>query len=276
MAIDLTRTIAEFHNEAFAKYPDRPAYSCLGQTLTYADIDRLSGQFASFLQNTLNMQPGDHLGIQLPNILQYPVVAIGALRAGLILVNANPLYTERELRHQLNDAKVEVLVCAKNLATVASTVAPDTQLRTVITTGMGDLHEGAARDAINQSTGANDTAYSFDHEIDLLDALEAGQAQPYEYMPRKLEDIAILQYTGGTTGLSKGAMLLHSNIACNWQQSVNLSAELSSPDGDTVAIPLPLYHIYALSYGILQGISTGSHNIFDPQPAGFKLHCRGI
>ena len=266
MAIDLTRTIAEFQQEAFAKFADRPAFSCLDKTLTFADVDRLSSQFASYLQNQLNLKPGDRLGIQLPNILQYPVVAMGAIKAGLVIVNSNPLYTERELKHQLTDAEVTVLVCVTNLASVAAKVAPETQLQTVITTGIGDLHDEAARDFINEMTNADAPAYSFANEVSLLDALAAGAEQPHELVIRDLEDVAALQYTGGTTGLSKGAVLLQRNVARNWQQVRECTPELWSPGGDTIVVPLPLYHIYAFGTCLVAGLCTGSHSVLIPNP----------
>ncbi|MFT7681843.1 MAG: long-chain acyl-CoA synthetase, partial [Moritella dasanensis] len=227
--------IADLIQDTCEEYANRPAYTCLGKTLTFKEIDDLSAAFASYLQNHTDLKPGDKIAIQLPSITQFPIVAYGATRAGLVLVNTNPLYTPREMLHQFNNSEATALVILSDLLPVAEKVLPDTNIKTVITTHAADLLAPQAQGSTQLDT------------ISLLDAIALGEQAPYLPVSCDADDLAILQYTGGTTGLSKGAMLSHRNVLSNTIQTKHrLTNEITQ--GEEILIsPLPLYHIYAFN-----------------------------
>ena len=258
-------------DHAFERYRHQPAYTCAGQTLTYADIDRLSYRFACYLQNDLGLQPGDRLALQLPNILQYPVALYGALRAGLVVVNANPLYTPREIQHQLKDSGAKVLVLLSNIASNAASVIENTDVEHVIVTDFADLHPAPKRWMINFAVRYIKKMvprFHFPKQIDFRKALSCeGELTP---VARGCDDILALQYTGGTTGVSKGAMLSHGNLASNVWQAISHLPQAFEPGKHTFAACLPLYHIYALNLHALGAFCTGQHNILIPNPRDLK------
>lgn len=246
--------IADLIQDTCEEYANKPAYTCLGKTLTFKEIDQLSAAFASYLQNHTDLKPGDKIAIQLPSITQFPIVAYGATRAGLVLVNTNPLYTPREMLHQFNNSEATALVILSDLLPVAEKVLPDTNIKTVITTHAADLL--APQD---QGSTQLDT-------ISLLDAIALGKHNPYVPVACHIDDLAVLQYTGGTTGLSKGAMLSHRNVLSNTIQTKNRLANEIAEGEEILISPLPLYHIYAFNITLLLYFSTGAHTVLIPNP----------
>ena len=267
--LDIDRSILDVFTAATAKYSDRPAFTCVGHTLTIGDIDRLSGNFASYLQNKTNLKPGDRIAVQLPNVLQYPVVVFGALRAGLVVVNTNPLYTKRELKHQLNDSGAKALVVLANIADTASGVIEETGVEQVIVSEIADLHPPLKRVLINSVAKYIKKMvpeFSFKNRVDFRDAMAAGAAQSHQDVQRSPEDIAVLQYTGGTTGVAKGAMLTNRNLVANMEQ-VREALGDSMKEGEEVYVsPLPLYHIYAFTIHCMCLFTTGNHSVLIPNP----------
>ena len=233
MSITQFQNAIELLDHAFLTYKDMPAYTCLGATLSFREVDELSAQFASYLQRHTNLKPGDRIAIQLPNILQYPIVLYGALRAGLIIVNTNPLYTSREIAHQLNDSGAKVLVVLANVAAEAAEIVDQTQVEQVLVTELGDLMPWPKRSLVNfvvKHVKKMVPAFSFRHQVAFRDALALGTSLPYEKVSVQNDDLIALQYTGGTTGVAKGAMLSHNNICSNIFQTLQhlhpiLSAE---------------------------------------------------
>ena len=267
--MDIDRSILDVFTAASAKYADRPAFTCLGHTLTIGDIDRLSGNFASYLQNNTNLKPGDRIAVQLPNVLQYPVVVFGALRAGLIVVNTNPLYTQRELKHQLNDSGAKALVVLANIADTASSVVAETSVEQVIVSEIADLHPPVKRLLINSVAKYIKKMvpeFSFANRVDFRSAMSTGAAQPHQDVQRAPEDVAVLQYTGGTTGVAKGAMLTNRNLVANMEQVREAMGDSMKEGEEFYIAPLPLYHIYAFTIHCMALFSTGNHSELIPNP----------
>lgn len=269
MDTNKSSTIPDVFLQAFKQYQDRPAFTCLGKTLTYGDIDRYSAQFARYLQNHTNLKPGDRVAVQLPNLLQYPVAMFGILRAGMILVNTNPLYTERELEHQMNDSGAKMLVVMSNVASAASAVLKNTSVEQVIVTDAGDLHGFPMGPIINfvaRHIKKMVPPFSFPNQVAFNQALKLGASGELKPVAVTPEDIAVLQYTGGTTGVAKGTMLTHSNIVANMRQ-VDERIGGSNVNGQEIYVaPLPLYHIYAFTIHCMMLVYTGNHNILIPNP----------
>ena len=247
---DRYRSIPELVANALGKYADKPAYHNFGYSMSYAELDRHGRDFAAFLQSLPGMKKGERVAIMSPNLLQYPVALIGILRAGMTVVNVNPLYTPRELEHQLKDSGAKAIVIVENFASTLQQVLAKTPIEHVITTQLGDLLPLPKRWIVNfvvKTVKKMVPDWRIDGAITLRAALARGagaQLQPVSLAP---EDIAFLQYTGGTTGLSKGAMLTHRNILANMEQAgVWISGSLK--EGEEVVIsPLPMYHIFCLT-----------------------------
>lgn len=249
--------IADLIEDSFIKYAHNTAYSCLGQSLTFADIDEKSKAFAHWLQQQSKLAVGDRIAIQLPNLIQYPIVAYGALRAGLILVNTNPLYTEREMTHQFKDAGVKAIVILEDLVPKLNHVLPQTDIELVVTTAATDL-----------LTGANGT--QGDH-IGLNQILTDYSGEALTSRPAgSLDDLCVLQYTGGTTGVAKGACLSHRNLIANTQQCLLRLGDKCNAGEEIFISPLPLYHIYAFTVNLLLFFSQGNHSVLIPNPRDLK------
>ncbi|MFI2810290.1 MULTISPECIES: AMP-binding protein [Microbulbifer] len=267
--MDIDRSILDVFSNACAKYSDRPAFTCLGQTLTIGDIDKLSARFASYLQNHTNLEPGDRIAVQLPNVLQYPVVVFGALRAGMVVVNTNPLYTRRELKHQLNDSGAKALVVLANIADTASQVIGETGVEKVIVSEIADLHNPVKRVLINSVAKYIKKMvpeFSFANQVNFREAMGLGEQNPHKDVQCKPEDVAVLQYTGGTTGVAKGAMLTNRNLVANMEQ-VREALGKSIKEGEELYVaPLPLYHIYAFTIHCMCLFATGNHSLLIPNP----------
>ncbi|GAB3106369.1 AMP-binding protein [Aestuariicella hydrocarbonica] len=262
-------TIPDVFLAAFKEYKDKPAFTCLGKTLSYAEIDRYSEQFASYLQNHTSLKPGDRVAVQLANILQYPVAMFGIMRAGMILVNTNPMYTEREVEHQLNDSGAKLLVVMSNVASPAAAIIRNTSVEQVIVTDAADLHGFPMGPIINfvaKHVKKLVPEFSFPNQISFKDALKKGASSPLATVSVDPSDVAVLQYTGGTTGVAKGAMLMHSNIVSNMKQLDERLGSMNQPGAETFVAPLPLYHIYAFTIHCMMLVSTGNHSILIPNP----------
>lgn len=271
-------TVVDLLDHAFEHHADRPAYTCLDSTLTFNQIDQLSAKFASYIQHHTSLKPGDRIAIQLPNISQYPVVLYGAIRAGLVVVNTNPLYTSREIEHQLTDSGAKALVILANVAAEASEVIENTAVEHVIVTELGDLFPWPKRSIVNfvvKYIKKMVPAYHFKASTAFNTALAKG-SQPYTPVPAKSSDLLALQYTGGTTGVAKGAMLSHANLCVNIEQTLtHLYPLLSEPDQE-VAAALPLYHIFAFNLHALAAFSRGAHNILIPNPRDLASFVKAV
>ncbi|WP_341938441.1 AMP-binding protein [Marinimicrobium sp. C2-29] len=272
MTDDYDRSVADVLEQACQQYSGSKAFTCLGHTLTYADVDRLSGQFAAYLQQCTGLEPGDRIAVQLPNVLQYPVVVLGALRAGLVVVNTNPLYTGREVKHQLQDSGARALVVLANIADRAAEVIEQTKVEQVIVTELADLHPPLKRVLLNSVVKYVKKMvpdFHFPHQIGFLEALKKPE-QPFRKVERGPEDLAVLQYTGGTTGVAKGAMLTNRNLVANmWQVNKHMEGEFRVNQELYVA-PLPLYHIYAFTLHCTSAMALGNHNLLIPNPRDIK------
>lgn len=253
----------------------KPAYENMGRTISYAQVDALSQQFAAYLLYELKLKQGDRIAIMLPNVLQYPIAIFGALRAGLVVVNTNPMYTVRELRHQLVDAGAQAIVVLDNFAATLSEVLVDTTIRQVITTGVGDLLGFPKGNLVNFVLKYVKKAvpdYRIPGAIRFTEALARGAGKTLPTVTLCLEDIAFLQYTGGTTGVAKGAMLTHGNLVANMQQASAWLGTNIRLGEEHIITALPLYHIFALTANCLVFMKFGglNHLITNPRDmAGF-------
>ncbi|GAB3406349.1 long-chain fatty acid--CoA ligase [Massilia agilis] len=266
------RSLTHLLEESFRKYADRPAYACMGKTLTYAEVDRMSQQMAAWLQNR-GLKQGARVAIMMPNVLQYPIAMAAVLRAGCTIVNVNPLYTPRELQHQLVDSGAEAIVVLENFAHTLEQVIAHTSVKHVVVASMGDLLgtlKGALVNFVVRNVKKMVPRYEIAGAVGFNKML--ADAARMKFTPVRLghDDIAFLQYTGGTTGISKGAVLLHRNVIANvLQNEAWLKPTMSKqPEGQQLQFvcALPLYHIYALTICALMGQRTGGLNLLIPNP----------
>lgn len=263
--------LAQLLTNTAAKSPDGLAFTSLGHSITFAELNALSDAFAVYIQQHTDLQKGDRLAIQLPNLTQYPVVFYGALKAGLVVVNTNPLYTDRELVHQFNDSGAQALVVLANVAHSVQDVIPRTGIRYVIVTEVADLHGVASRTLINflsRYVKKLVPSYSIPNARSLRSCLAEGKAGNLQDPNTQIDDIALLQYTGGTTGLSKGAILSHRNLLSNVAQQklmFNVFKDFDDQQNQTVVLPLPLYHVYACTLCAFM-VSEGQHCLLITNP----------
>ncbi len=263
------QSVIEVFNGFVEKYADKPAFTCLGETITYAELETQSAAFAAYLQNETTLVAGDRIAVQLPNVLQYPIVVFGAMRAGMTIVNANPLYTEREMEHQFNDSGAKALIVLANMAAKAERVLANTSIETVIVTEVGDMHKMVKRILINsvlKYVKKEVEAFNIPGYVPLRKALSLGQGKTFTTPAIKQDDVAVLQYTGGTTGVAKGAMLTHGNLISNMQQCHGLFTMALDEGSETAIAPLPLYHIYAFTIHCMVLLETGNHSVLIPNP----------
>ncbi|KAF1709812.1 long-chain-fatty-acid--CoA ligase [Pseudoxanthomonas kalamensis DSM 18571] len=267
--LDEYRSVVSVLDTAIRDYHARPAFSNFGKTLTYGDIDRLSREFAAYLLGELKLKKGDRVAIMMPNCLQYPIAIFGTLRAGLTVVNVNPMYTPRELKHQLLDSGASVLVVVDNFGDTVQEVLADTPVRQVITTGLGDLvgfPKGAIINFVLKYVKKMVPDYRLPGAIRFRQALSAGSGHALPEVDIDPEDIAFLQYTGGTTGVAKGAMLTHRNMVANMQQASAWIGQSVKTDGELIVTALPLYHIFALTANCLVFMKFGASNLLITNP----------
>jgi len=261
------------------RFAERPAFSNLGRTLSYGELYALSGAFAAFLQGLEGLQPGDRIAIQLPNLLQYPVAVFGALRAGLIVVNTNPLYTAREMQQQFADAGAKALVCLANKAHLVEEVLPQTGIRHVVVTEVGDLLPPLRRLLVNgvvRYVKRMVPAYHLPQAVTFSAALAEGRDRPLRDIEADPGDVAVLQYTGGTTGTPKGAMLTHRNLVANMLQCRALVGAAMDEGCETLVAPLPLYHVYAFTLHCMAMMLTGNHNLLISDPRDLPAMVREL
>jgi len=262
-------SLAELLEKSCETFRELPAFENMGVVLTYDDIDRLSQDFASYLQNVIGLNKGDRVAVMMPNLLQYPVAVFGILRAGMVVVNVNPLYTPRELEHQLKDSGARAIVIIENFASTLQQVIAATPLETVITTQVGDLApfpKSLITNLLVKRVKKMVPPWNLPGSIPFRTALARGKAQPHHRALLNHEDVAFLQYTGGTTGLSKGATLTHGNMVSNLMQMHAWIGPLLREGEDLVITALPLYHIFALTVNCLLFLRVGGRNVLITNP----------
>ncbi len=247
-------SLIDAFDQSCAEFSARPAYHCLGQTLSYADIDAHSRKFGAFLAGSCGLKPGDRIAVQLPNINQFPIVVWGALRIGLTIVNTNPMYTAREQLHQFNDSGAKALVVLSDLLPITEQVVPQTGIETVIATQAMDLLQAQPAPQTNLPT-----------VVTLPEALALGAELVMPQVSMCMDDLAVLQYTGGTTGPSKGAMLSHGNIFSGMRMS-KLSVFEDSDDEDILIAPMPLYHVFGFTMNVVGSFIAGNLSVLVPDP----------
>lgn len=268
---DAYPSLVELMEDGFSTYANKAAYSNMGKELTFGDIDRLSRNFAAYLQNS-GLQKGDRIAIQMPNCLQYPVVLFGAIRAGLVVVNTNPLYTPREMKHQFNDSGAKAIVIIANFAFNLEKIISETKIEKVFVTELGDLLGFPKKLLVNfvvKNIRKMVPTYHLPNAIPLNEALSKGASMTYTKPKLKNSDIAFLQYTGGTTGVSKGAVLTHCNIVSNLEANNAWQGILTrkiTDDKVIIVAALPLYHIYALTVNAMTALKTGVMNLLITNP----------
>jgi long-chain acyl-CoA synthetase len=270
-------SVVNLFEESVKKYKDAIAYECMGKRLTFSQLDRMSRDFAAYLQHDLKMKKGDRIGIQMPNLLQYPVVMFGALRAGLIVVNVNPLYTPPEMKHQYRDAGVDAIVILANFGHNLQKIRKDLPVKHVIVTEIGDFLGGLKGPVVNlvvKHVKKMVPAYHIEGALKLNDLLKKGRGRDLQKVDLNNADTAFLQYTGGTTGISKGAELSHGNIVANMQQiSAWMKPKLKERE-EIVITALPLYHIFALTVNCLSMLKIGAHNVLITNPRDMVAFCK--
>jgi len=262
------QNILEVSDEAIRKYRNKVAFSNFGHDLTYHELDVLSGRMASYFQNTLGLKKGDRIAIQLPNVLQFPIVLFAAFRAGLIVVNTNPLYTATEMRHQFKDSGAKAIVIMANFASLLQSIIHETEIKHVVVTQIADQLPFAKKHLINfviKNIKKMVPPYSLEHHT-WSEALRLGSQKTYIQPKLTPEDIAFLQYTGGTTGVSKGAILTHRNIIANMQQIVAWMKPKLVPGEEIAITPLPMYHIFSLTVCSLALMRYGTQNVLITNP----------
>ncbi len=280
--VDAYRSIVAVFEEACSRYRDRPAFANMGRRITYGDLDRMSADFAAYLIHELKLKKGDRVALMMPNILQYPIAIFGVLRAGLTVVNTNPMYTARELKHQLVDSGAAAIVVLDNFAHVVEQVLPDTQVKQVVTTGVGDLlgfPKGPLVNFVLKYIKKAVPDFTLPGALRFTQTLQLGAKHRLPAIEIEPSDIAFLQYTGGTTGVAKGAMLTHRNLVANMQQaSAWLGAGVKLGEEEIITA-LPLYHIFALTANCLVFMKFGglNHLITNPRDMpGFVKTLQGI
>ena len=266
--IDEYASVRDVFEEACRKFATRPAFSCMGRSISFADLDALSSTFGAWLQS-IGCAKGTRVALMMPNILQYPVCLFGTLRAGCTVVNVNPLYTARELEHQLVDSGAEVIVVVENFARTLQEVIARTKLRQVIVTSIGEMLaiKGRLVDLVLRRVKKVIPKFSLPGAIRFSDAMHQGRKLSLSRVPLSHDDLAFLQYTGGTTGIAKGAMLLHRNIVANMLQArAWVRPVLDEHRREVILTPLPLYHIFALTANCLVFMSVGGENVLITNP----------
>ncbi len=270
---DQYSSLKELVERSLREHAGRPAFTNQGRTLTYADIDRLSAQFGAWLQAEAGLSKGDRVAIMMPNLLQYPIALFGAMRAGLTVVNVNPLYTARELEHQLNDSGARVIVIYEGACHALEKALPATGIEKVVVTGIGDLlgfPKGPVVNFVVRKVKKLVPAWSLPGHLRFTEVLARGAAQRLKSVEVGPEDVLFLQYTGGTTGVSKGAVLTHRNLVANTLQMIAWLPELQTEGESVVITALPLYHIFALTTNCLVFTAVGGENVLITNPRDLK------
>ena len=270
------KTVKALAEASFARWRERPAFTSLGVTLTYGEVDERSAAFGAFLRGPLGLAPGERVALVLPNLLQYPVALLGVLRSGLVAVNVNPLYTASELAFQLADSGAAAVVVLEQFAHTLERALPGTAVRHVVTTQVGDLFPAPKRWATNFAVRRKRRPAPFRLPgcVPFRKALHSGKSLPGESVAP--EDIALLQYTGGTTGRPKGAILTHANIAANVEQTAAWMGGVLKEGTETAITALPLYHIFALTANLLVFLRLGGRNVLIADPRDLRAFVREL
>ncbi|WP_139308794.1 long-chain-fatty-acid--CoA ligase FadD [Pantoea sp. 1.19] len=266
---DRYASLVEMFEQACQQYADRPAFVNMGQAITYRQLEARSRAFAAWLQNGLGLKKGDRVALMMPNLLQYPIALYGVLRAGMVVVNVNPLYTPRELEHQLKDSGASAIVIVSNFAHTLEKIVANTPVKQVILTRMGDQLAPVKATLVNfvvKYVKRLVPKYHLPNAVSFRSALHQGQRLSYTRPTILNEDLAFLQYTGGTTGVAKGAMLTHRNMQANLEQTKATYGSLLQPGNETVVTALPLYHIFALTVNCLLFTELGGRNLLITNP----------
>ncbi len=284
--LDQFANVAEVFAYSTREYADRPAFTNMGVTLSYRELDQLSNQFMAWIQNHTSLKPGDRIAVQMPNTLQYPVAVLGIVKAGLVLVNTNPLYTAREMIHQFNDSGAKALLFMDTFGKLVEEVLPKTQIETVIVSSLGDMLPMAKRLMITAATRyVKKIIPAFDSSkmVSFRDALKKGKGLAVRPSPlEKPDDVVALQYTGGTTGVAKGAELTNRNLVSNMLQIDCVSQQVMDNglpirgDNEIVVAPLPLYHIYAFTVNLMYGMFGGGQTLLITNPRDPNMFMRAL
>ncbi|HET6906600.1 MAG TPA: AMP-binding protein [Rhodanobacteraceae bacterium] len=262
-------SLVAMFEETCARFPRRPAFSSFGKSMSYAELDRLSARFAAWLSGELKLGKGDRVAIMMPNLLQYPVALFGTLRAGCTVVNVNPLYTARELEHQLRDSGAKVIVVLENFAATLASVRHETPVETIVVTSIGDLlgfPKGPLMSLAVRHLKKMVPRWDIPDHVCFVDLLKRGAALPVPQVSLGHDDLAFLQYTGGTTGVAKGAMLSHGNMVANTLQLAAWVGDLFTHGEEKIITALPLYHIFSLTVNALFMMHFGGENILVVNP----------
>ena len=273
--IDITQysSISDVFRQSVEKFAHQPAFQNMGKTLTYAEVGKLAQDFASYLQNVLKLPRGERVAIMLPNLLQYPIALFGILQAGLVAVNTNPLYTPRELEHQLKDSGATTIIVLENFANTLELVLPRTQIKHVIVASVGEMFgffKGTLMNFVLRKIKKMVPEYRISGAIPFQTTLKEGAAHTFSPVTLTREDTALLQYTGGTTGVAKGAVLSHGNICANMLQAKEWIKNQLREGKETVIAALPLYHIFALTVNLMIFTNAGSKIILITNPRDMK------
>jgi len=266
--IDKYKNMVEFAKECMTKYADKEAYECMGKTMTYREVDQLSDQFAAYLHSR-GLQPTDKIALMMPNLLQFPIALFGCLKAGLTIVNTNPLYTPREMKHQFTDSDVKAIVIADNFASNLEKILPDTEISTIILTSIGEMLgsiKGGIVNFVVKRVKKMVPKYNLPNTVTFTEAVKTGkkfQIKPFE---NRKEDVIVHQYTGGTTGVAKGAMLTNKNLLANMLQIKAWMGGQIEDGKEVVLTPLPLYHIFAFTVNCMAMMGYGAKNVLVTNP----------
>jgi long-chain acyl-CoA synthetase len=273
-------SLLELFEASVIKYKSRVAFENMGGRLTFGQVDELSKNFAAYLQKDLKLKKGERIAIQMPNLLQFPIAFFGALRAGLIVVNTNPLYTPREMEHQFKDANVSAIVIVANFACNLQKILGNTNIKHVIVTELGDMLgalKGMIVNFVVKKVKKMVPEYSLPNAISFNAAVKKGASLKYDRPNITNEDVAVLQYTGGTTGVSKGAMLSHGNIVAHNSMITQWFKPYMRTDGnDLIITAIPMYHIFALTVNGMLMFSTGVKNVMITNPRDIPAFCKEL
>lgn len=269
---DAYATLIDLFEACFHKYGSKPAFSCMGKEISYKQLDKFSAEFGAYLQSR-GLEKGDKIALMMPNLLQYPIALVGALRAGLVIVNTNPLYTPREMQHQFKDAEVKAIVIAENFAAKLEEILPDTSIKAIITTSIGEMLGWPNSTIVNfvvRNIKRMVPKYNLPNTVSFMDALKQGKKFKLTKHEQEANDVIALQYTGGTTGVSKGAMLTNRNLVSNMLQ-VRAFIGPFLKEGEEIALcPLPLYHIFAFTVNCLAMMELGALSVLITNPRDFS------
>lgn len=264
--------LIDFFSEVFKKYKKNKAFECMGQVVTYAEVDKLSTWFGAYLHSR-GLKPGDRFAIMMPNLLQYPIAVFGALKAGLVIVNTNPLYTAREMEYQFKDSGVKGIIILENFAANLEKVLPNTSIETVIVTSIGEMHswlKGAIINFVIRKVKRMVPKYKLHNTVSFLHALREGKSFELPEFTHTADDVIIHQYTGGTTGVAKGAMLTNRNLVANMIQIKTWMVNHLEESKEITLSPLPMYHIFAFTVNCLAMLSYGAHTVLVVNPRDIK------